>query len=70
MDIEVFKIGTNVIIGDNIAKGVITGIKIRGNYINYEISYYLNGEYNQKWLTEYEFNTIGEKKQDKIGFKN
>lgn len=34
--------------------GFITAICIRGEHKTYEISYFSNGEYNQKWFEDFE----------------
>ena len=48
-------------------KGFITAICIRETKIAYEISYFVNNEYKQIWLQDYEFST--ERKRDlEIGF--
>jgi len=56
---------TETIIGN--IKGMITGISIRFNYVNYEFTYMLNGELKTYWLREYELKFEGDKQ--KIGFK-
>lgn len=47
--------------------GVISGISIRYEYIQYEVSYFYNGAYNVVWVTENEFILHSEKIE--IGFK-
>lgn len=65
---KIFKVGTYVITNIGSIDGIITGATIRTNRIQYEISYFFNGEYRNVWLDECEFITKG-KKEIKIGFK-
>lgn len=67
--LELYSLATRVqILMNHNAEGFITGISIRnGGYVQYEVSFFNNGEYKSIWLQDFEFTTEGEKY--KIGFK-
>lgn len=66
---ELYPIKTKVQINLNHAcDGIITAINIRAGYIQYEIAYFLNGEYKAIWLQDFEFTVVNGEKQ-RIGFK-
>jgi hypothetical protein len=48
-------------------EGMITAFTVRFDYVQYEISYFHNGELRTMWMNESEF-VISDKK-DSIGFK-
>lgn len=52
---------------DNIA-GMTTAFSIRGTLVQYEITYFLNGEAKTTWMAEQEFTVDATEKQT-IGFK-
>ena len=54
VEVEVFRVGTEVRIGQTIP-GIVTGIMIRdGCRISYEISWWDNRTHNCKWLEDCE----------------
>lgn len=40
--------------------GYITAICFRGSYTTYEVSFFTNGEYNQKWFESFELEAVHE----------
>lgn len=54
-----YQIGVTVKINLLELNGYITAICIRNNnYISYEVSFFSNGEYNQKWFDVYEITPL------------
>jgi hypothetical protein len=68
--IEVFKIGSPVVLG-TLVKAVITGVLIREhNYITYECSWWDGSSHHCKWLDEIEVRRDVGSAPMKIGFKH
>lgn len=65
--LKVFNCGTMVTTKLGNLEGMITCYSNRFMKIQYEITYYLNGEFKTVWLTDNEFTT--NKSKTKIGFK-
>ena len=65
--IELIPCGTLVKLKIGEIDGMITGINIRWDNIQYEVTYYLNGEIKETWFNEFEFTT--ENNIKKIGYK-
>lgn len=65
---KVVKCGTKVKTVLSNIEGIVTCASIRFTSVNYEVSYFNNGEYKQVWLNENEFTIINGTKQI-IGFK-
>lgn len=65
--LEVLQSGTKVktVIGNN--EAIITGVCIRFDNVQYELSYFKDGEHKSFWVYESEFTTTVSTKQ-KIGF--
>lgn len=63
----IIKQGTKAVSNTGI-EGTITACTIRGNYIQYEFSYWNNDGYKFAWLTEHEFK-VGSNSKTKLGFK-
>lgn len=67
VEIEVYRAGTPVLIGDHI-EGVITSILIRSNdHILYEIGWWDKNTYNSKYFEEFEVVSPVKEKQ-RVGF--
>ncbi len=66
---EIIKGGTEVITKLGNIKAIVTACTIRENYVQYELTWFLNGEYKTAWLSEKEFHTKPDSKTS-IGFKN
>jgi effector-binding domain-containing protein len=68
---KVFRCGLNVITRNGSIKAIITGINIRYERVNYEISYFFDGIYKSVWLDQDEFHVIAKQKDVylTIGFK-
>lgn len=47
-------------------EGMITAVCMRFAFVNYEITYFVNGEYKTVWMNENEFTTDAKRKS--IGF--
>lgn len=61
--IKIIKCGTMVTTVIGKIQGQITGVNIRFDRIQYEISYYNNGEIQTQWMNENEFNCNQSTKQ-------
>lgn len=68
-DIFLLDCGTNVetIVGK--FYGIITGINIRFDRIQYEVSYCVDSDIKTIWLTENEVNVSSKSEKQKIGYK-
>lgn len=66
-EISCFPCGTIVITVIGSIKGMITAFIIRFDKVQYEISYFHDGEEKTVWMHEKQFSTEGTKKA--IGFK-
>lgn len=51
-------------------EGIITAATIRDLRIQYEVSYFYDGQYKNVWLDEYEFYLVDKGGKIVIGFKN
>lgn len=49
-----FNFGDKVIIKLLELSGYVTAICLRGSYVTYEVSYFSNGNYEQKWFEYFE----------------
>ena len=58
----VLSCGTNVILTNSEAHGIITAIKIAEHSVSYEVSYFVNGVYTKNWFSDKEFESQGEKR--------
>lgn len=69
MSIKIVPLNTRVttVIGE--VEGMITGVCIREGYINYDISYFKNGEYTNCWLNRAEF-LVKSSNSKKVGLVN
>jgi hypothetical protein len=65
---EILKSGTLVTTNSSQIKAIVTGACIRFEKVNYEISYFYNGEYKTAWLNENEF-SVENAVTEKIGYK-
>ncbi len=66
--IEVFQIGTPVIIGDKI-EGTIIGLSLREHYyLTYEISWWNGNERKTSWFEQIEIKRAESSTSIKIGF--
>jgi len=63
---ELYECGTNVKSVQGNMQGIITGINIRFGAIQYEFSYWLNGDHKSIWVSDVEIES--EKEKQKIGF--
>lgn len=63
---EIYQCGTKVKALQSNIEGVITGINIRFENIQYELSYWKDGTHNAVWV--YEIEITSEKEKQKIGF--
>jgi len=68
MSVKIYKPGSVVTTKINSIEAIITGVTIRFNAIQYELSYFDNKEYRTAWLNENEFEIKGEAVIQKIGF--
>lgn len=50
-------------------KGIITGVSIRPDGVRYEVSCFVNNDYQTKWLYEFEFILVISVEKEKIGYK-
>lgn len=66
---EVYECGKNVITKIGNVSGIITAACIRFEKVQYEVSYFLNGERKEVWLDEREFTLENESDKIQIGFK-
>ncbi len=57
---QVFEFGDIVKIKLLELYGFVTAICYHGDNISYEISFFSNGEYHQKWMESFEFEKINE----------
>ena len=66
---ELIKCGTKVttVIGE--ISGIITAICVRFDKVQYEFSYFVNGEYKNIWIDSCEFIVSGNYNVVKIGYK-
>lgn len=60
------KEGTEIITKSGKIRAIITACCVRGGNISYEVSYFINHEYKQCWLYQFEFDLADEVK--KAGF--
>lgn len=70
--IVAYAIGTPVPVGPpgDRAKGVVTGVTIRGeDAVTYEVAWWAGRSRNTAWLSDYEFQPDGEPEMAQIGFK-
>lgn len=67
-EIKIYNCGTEVITKIGKVKAIITAVSIRFGRVQYEISYFNNGERKDPWLNENEFTTSAVKNLS-IGFK-
>jgi hypothetical protein len=65
--VTVYKCGIKVITVIGNIEGMITGVSIRFEKVQYEVSFFYDGEQRCYWMHEQEFITNEEKV--KIGFK-
>lgn len=65
---KIVKCGTDITTKLNNINGIITAACIRFNAVNYEVSYFNNGEYKQIWLSEAEFQVSNGSRKQIIGF--
>ncbi len=66
---QIVKTGTPIITKSGQIKGMVTGVCIRNESINYEISYFGGGEHKTTWIYRYEFD-IDTTTKTKAGFKH
>ena len=66
--LRLFPIGTTVIITRAKLEGQITAIQVMEGTVIYKISYFLNGNFDDRWLHDYEFMTNTTERLT-IGFK-
>ena len=66
---QIVKTGTPIITISGQIKAIVTGVCIRNESINYEISYFGGGEHKTAWIYRYEFEIDTSTKQ-KAGFKH
>ena len=52
---QIVKTGTKIITISGQIKAIVTGVCIRNESINYEISYFGGGEHKSAWIYRYEF---------------
>lgn len=67
---EVFKCGTEVVTKSGKIEAIITAACIRFEKVQYELSYFLNGERKEVWLDEREFTTDSIGNKIPVGFRN
>lgn len=67
-NMKVYKCGSKAITVVGEIEGIITGINIRFERIQYELSYFQKGEHKSTWLEECEI-TCKVKERNIIGFK-
>jgi len=67
--LEIFATGTRVKTKIGEISGIITAATIRENRIQYEVSYFYDGQYKNVWLDECEFTTVGKSFGVTIGYK-
>lgn len=66
---DIFTPGTPVKTKIGEINGIITAATIRDLRIQYEVSYFYDGQYKNVWLDEYEFYPTGKSGKIVIGFK-
>jgi hypothetical protein len=64
----IIKHGTRILTNIGNIDGIITGVTIRQNYEQYEVSYFSEGTYKTCWLTPSEFSINGKYIKQRIGF--
>ena len=64
----VLSCGTNVILTNSEARGIITAIKIAENSVSYEVSYFVSGVLTRNWFSQNEFEVQREKECKRVGF--
>jgi len=68
---DVYQCGTLVTITLGQIPGVITAAEIRYETVNYEVSYFINGEYRCGFMHPSNFSVNdNQKPAEKVGFKN
>lgn len=67
--LKIIDCGTCVITKSQGIDAIITAINIRFEKVQYEISYFYNGDYKSVWLNENEFEFETKEAKNKIGFK-
>ena len=66
--IEIKSCGQNVILKIGNIEGMITGTIIRFDKVQYEFSYFYNGEMRILWISEYEMKNMNPEEKQLIGF--
>lgn len=67
MGVKIIKHGSLALTKLGNIEGIITATCIRFNKVQYELSYFCNGEYKCIWMDESEF-TVDKKTLIKVGF--
>ena len=65
---EIIPAGTKAKTTIGAIEGILTAVVIREEALSYEFSYFLNGEYKEIWLREFQF-TADEHTRISIGYR-